>query len=147
MGRPPESSKPGCRQPDRAVTLAPMSRSPWPLQQDGLLLRDAVEADIEALQSFRNDTGVNHFMVRTHVDPDDLRRDWLSVPDSPTDYSCSVERGGDVVAMGFLDIVDGAGQPGRGARARGDAQGGPRGPGAVAPGARVAGRGGVRAAR
>lgn len=90
-----------------------MSRSPWPLQQDGLLFREAVEADIEALQSFRNDPGVNHFMVRTHVDPDHLREDWLSVADSPTDHSCVVERDGDVVAMGFLDIVDGAGQPGR----------------------------------
>ena len=89
-----------------------MSRSPWPLQQDGLLFRDPVESDIEALQSFRNDASVNHFMVRTHVDPDELRRDWLSMPDNPTEYSCVVDRDGDVVAMGFLDVVDGSGQPG-----------------------------------
>jgi RimJ/RimL family protein N-acetyltransferase len=89
-----------------------MSRSPWPLQQDGLLFRDAVESDIEALRSFRNDPDVNHFMVHTYVDPDELRRDWLSMPDNPTEYSCVVDRGGDVVAMGFLDVVDGAGQPG-----------------------------------
>ena len=64
------------------------------------------------LQSFRNDPDVNWFMVRTSVDPDDLRREWLAVSDSATDYSCVVERQGQVVAMGFLDIVDGSGQPG-----------------------------------
>lgn len=46
-------------------------------------------------------------MVRTYVDPGDLRREWLAVPSSLTDYSCVVERDGRVVAMGFLDIVDG----------------------------------------
>lgn len=89
-----------------------MYQSPWPIRLGGLLFREAVEADIEVLQSFRNDPGVNHFMVRTYVDPADLRREWLDVPSSPTDYSCVVERHGQVVAMGFLDIVDGSGQPG-----------------------------------
>lgn len=82
------------------------------MRLDGLVFREAVEPDVPVLQSFRNDPGVNHFMVRTHVDPDDLRREWLAVPHSPTDYSCVVERDGQVVAMGFLDIVDGSGQPG-----------------------------------
>lgn len=84
------------------------------MRQHGLLFRYAVPSDIETLQSFRNDPAVNHFMVRTHVDPEDLRREWLAVPASPTDYSCVVERERDgvVVAMGFLDIVDAAGQPG-----------------------------------
>ena len=77
-----------------------------------LLFREATEADIEALQAFRNDPDNNWFMVRTYVDPDDLRREWLGVPESETDYSCVVEKDGQVVAMGFLDIVDGAGQPG-----------------------------------
>ncbi|SFJ20227.1 Protein N-acetyltransferase, RimJ/RimL family [Nocardioides psychrotolerans] len=86
--------------------------SPWPVRADGLLFRDAVEADVQTLQSFRNDPGINRFMVRTHVDPDDLRREWLAVPESPTDFSCVVERDGEVVAMGFLDVVDGPGQPG-----------------------------------
>jgi RimJ/RimL family protein N-acetyltransferase len=86
--------------------------SPWPVHLDGLVFREAVEADIPALQSFRNDPAANHFMVRTHVDPDDLRREWLAVPTNPTDYSCVVERDGEVVAMGFLDVVDGPGQPG-----------------------------------
>lgn len=86
--------------------------SPWPLRVGTLLFREATDADIEVLQSFRNDPDVNRYMVRTHVDPDDLRREWLAVHDSATDYSCVVERGGQVVAMGFLDVVDGPGQPG-----------------------------------
>lgn len=78
----------------------------------GLLFREAVEPDIVVLQSFRNDPGVNQFMVRTYVAPADLRREWLAVPSDPMDYSCAVERNDRVVAMGFLDIVDGSGQPG-----------------------------------
>ena len=46
--------------------------SPWPARADDLLLRDPVEADVEALLAFRNDPVVNHFMVRTHVDPDTM---------------------------------------------------------------------------
>lgn len=82
------------------------------MRRDGLLFREATEADVEVLLTFRNDPDVNRFMVRTHVDPDDLRREWLAVPGSATDFSCVVERDGAVVAMGFLDVVDGSGQPG-----------------------------------
>lgn len=99
-------------QGDGAVPTPPIRASPWPWQQDGLLFREAVEADIAVLQSFRNDAGVNRFMIRTYVDPVDLRREWLGVATSPTDYSCVVERNGQVAAIGFLDIVDGSGQPG-----------------------------------
>lgn len=89
-----------------------MSQTPWPIRSDDLLFREAGEPDLEALLCFRNDPAVNHFMVRTHVEPDELRRDWLAVPESPTDFSCVVEKAGRVVAMGFLDVVDGPGQPG-----------------------------------
>ena len=89
-----------------------MPESPWPIRIDDLLFREAVETDIETLLSFRNDPTVNRFMVRTHVDPEELRSDWLAVPESSTDFSCVVERDSQVVAMGFLDIVDGPGQPG-----------------------------------
>ncbi len=89
-----------------------MPHSPWPLRADDLLFREAVESDVEALLAFRNDPAVSHFLVHTRVDPDELRRTWLGVPDSPTDFSCIVERDGEVVAMGFLDVVDGPGQPG-----------------------------------
>lgn len=51
-------------------------------------------------------------MVRTHVEPQVFRKEWLAVPTSDTDFSCIVEAGGRVVAMGFLDVVDGVGQAG-----------------------------------
>ena len=86
--------------------------SPWPVRTGALLFREATEDDVEVLQSFRNDPDSNRFMVRTYVDPDEVRREWLAVPGSATDYSCVVERDGQVVAMGFLDVVDGSGQPG-----------------------------------
>ena len=89
-----------------------MPESPWPIRIDDLLFREAVAADTDSLLSFRNDPAVNHLMVHTHVDPDELRRTWLAVPESPTEFSCVVERAGEVVAMGFLDVVDGSGQPG-----------------------------------
>ncbi|HSE07455.1 MAG TPA: GNAT family protein [Nocardioidaceae bacterium] len=77
-----------------------------------LLLREAVAADIEPLLSLRNDPGVNRFMLRTSVDPETFRQEWLGVPTNDDDYSCVVEVGGAIAAMGFLDIVDGMGQPG-----------------------------------
>lgn len=92
--------------------MTDQAASPWPARRDGLLFREPTEADVEVLLQFRNDPGVNHFMVRTHVDPVQLRSEVLEIPDSPTDFSCVVERDGEVVGMGFLDVVDGAGQPG-----------------------------------
>ena len=85
---------------------------PWPAYVGDLLLREPTAADLEPVLAFRNDPAVNRFMVRTHVTADELRREWAAIPQSDTDWSCVVEREGDVVAMGFLDVVDGAGQPG-----------------------------------
>jgi RimJ/RimL family protein N-acetyltransferase len=86
--------------------------SPWPMRVGALDLREAREDDIEQLLSFRNDPAVNRFMLRTSVDPEKFRQEWLAVPTSDTDFSCVAEVGGRVVAMGFLDVVDGMGQPG-----------------------------------
>jgi RimJ/RimL family protein N-acetyltransferase len=80
---------------------------------DSLLLREAREADLPQLLHFRNDPDVNRFMLRTTVDPETLRREWLSVPTSETDFSCVAETEQGVAAMGFLDVVDGMGQPGK----------------------------------
>jgi len=77
-----------------------------------LLLRDADEADIERLLEFRNAPEVNTWMLRTHVAPDVFRAEWRAVPASATDFSCVAELDGATVAMGFLDVVDGMGQPG-----------------------------------
>jgi len=77
-----------------------------------LLLRDARADDIEPMLAVRNDPAANRFMLRTHVEPETFRREWLAVPNSTTDFSCIAELDGQVVAMGFLDVVTGMGQPG-----------------------------------
>jgi RimJ/RimL family protein N-acetyltransferase len=89
------------------------------MQVGSLLLREARAVDIEELLSFRNDPAVNRFMLRTHVDPSIFRQEWLAVPTSQTDFSCVAEVDGRVAAMGFLDIVDGMGQPGMPTRTEG----------------------------
>jgi RimJ/RimL family protein N-acetyltransferase len=89
-----------------------MVSSPWPMRVGQLLLRDAREGDLDRMLSFRNDPTVNRFMLRTSVDPETFREEWLAVPASDTDFSCVAELDGTVVAIGFLDVVDGMGQPG-----------------------------------
>ena len=77
-----------------------------------ILLREATAADIDTLYSFRTLPEVNRWMLRTSVDPDTFRREWLAVLDSETEFSCVAEADGELVAIGFLDIEDGMGQPG-----------------------------------
>ncbi|GAA2029138.1 GNAT family protein [Pseudokineococcus marinus] len=96
-----------------------MTTDPWPISVGGLLLRDARPDDIEPLLALRNDPSVNRFMLVTHVDPDTFRRRWAAIPDSDTDFHCVAELDGQVVAMGFLDVVDGMGQPGMPKRTEG----------------------------
>jgi RimJ/RimL family protein N-acetyltransferase len=96
-----------------------VTSNPWPMRVGPLLLREAAAADIEHLLSFRNDPEVNRFMLRTEVDPETFRQEWLAVPTSDTDFSCVADLDGTVVAMGFLDIVDGIGQPGMPKRTEG----------------------------
>jgi RimJ/RimL family protein N-acetyltransferase len=89
-----------------------VTSSPWPMRVGPLLLREADAVDIERLLTFRNDPVVNHFMLRTRVDPETFRKEWRAVPTSESDFSCVAEVDGTVAAMGFLEIVDGSGQPG-----------------------------------
>ena len=58
----------------RGPAPAAVRPSPWPLRIGTLLFREATEADIEVLQSFRNDPDVNRFMVRTCAM---LRDEWV----------------------------------------------------------------------
>lgn len=90
-----------------------MRTEPWPMTVGPLLLRYATADDIDQLLSWRNDPDLNRFMVRTHVDPEEFRREWSATLTSPTDYSCVAELDGAVVAIGFLEIEDGVGQPGK----------------------------------
>lgn len=82
------------------------------MRVDGLLLREAREADLARLLSIRDDPGVHRFLLHTSVDPEVFHREWLAAATSQTDFSCVAEVDDEVVAMGFLEIVDGMGQPG-----------------------------------
>lgn len=86
--------------------------NPWPMTVDSVLLRDATNADVESLLAFRNDDEVNRFMLHTSVDPQVFRQNWLDIQASDTDYSCVADVRGKAVGIGFLDVVDGMGQPG-----------------------------------
>lgn len=86
--------------------------NPWPTQAGALLLRDPRAADIDQLVEVRNDPVVNQFMVRTRVEPETFREELLGARSSDEDFACVAELEGNVVALGFLELVDGAGQPG-----------------------------------
>ena len=65
------------------------------------------------IASFRNLPEVNRWMIVTHQTLDELRRSWLAVPSSQTDFSCVAEVDGELAGVGFLEVEDGAGQPGK----------------------------------
>ena len=65
-----------------------MTSRPWPMTVGSLVLREATAVDIEHLLTFRNDPGVNRFMMQTSVDPEKFRKDWLAIPGSDRDFSC-----------------------------------------------------------
>ena len=87
-------------------------KSPWPVRTGSLVLRDVRDEEIERLLTIRNNPSANKFMFRTFVEPETFRMEWLTVADSEDDFSCVAECNGEVVGMGYLEIVDGMGQPG-----------------------------------
>jgi len=87
--------------------------SPWPSSVGDLEFRTPTPAGVAQVVTFRNLPEANRFMIRTSVDPDRLRSEVEALASSMTDFSCVVGRGEEVVVIGFLDIVDGVGQPGR----------------------------------
>lgn len=89
-----------------------MPARPWPARSGALVLRDPRPDELDELLALRNDPAVNRWMLKTHAEPEEFRRDWLAVPDSDTDFSCVADLDGRAVGLGFLDVVDGMGQPG-----------------------------------
>lgn len=82
------------------------------MQVGPLLLRYAVPSDVDPILEFRNDPVANRFTLRTHVDPETFRQELLAAPTSDSDFGCVAELDGAPVALGFLQVVDGMGQPG-----------------------------------
>lgn len=89
-----------------------MISGPWPARSGSVVLRYPTPDEVERLLILRNDPRVNRFMLWTQVDPDVFRREWAAAATDETDFSCVAELDGAVVAIGFLEVVDGMGQPG-----------------------------------
>ncbi|MCM0622823.1 GNAT family N-acetyltransferase [Nocardioides bruguierae] len=85
-------------------------RTLWPARAGDLVLRRPQPSELDDLLALRNDPACNRFMMRTHVEPETFRREWLSPGDG--DHSCVAALDGRVVAIGFLEVEDGMGQPG-----------------------------------
>lgn len=89
-----------------------MTSDPWPMRSGQLVLRYATEADIERILAIRNDPATNEWTLVTSNEPDRFRAQWLGVRENDRDFSCVAELDRQVVAMGFVEIKDGLGQPG-----------------------------------
>lgn len=103
------SGHPACHSPCQD---AKVSTPPWPARSGALLLRDVQPDDLTQILALRNNLVVNHFMLRTHVDPESFRREWMAISDDNTDFSCVAELDGEIAGLGFLAVIDGMGQPG-----------------------------------
>ena len=88
-----------------------MPTSPWPARSGALVLRDPRPDELDELLALRDDPAVNRWMLKTHAEPEEFRRDWLAVPGNDTDFSCVADLDGRAVGLGFLDVVDGMSQP------------------------------------
>ena len=87
--------------------------SPWPKTIDSVLLRDPTPADVDAIASFRNLPEVGRWLLVALEFMEDLPDYWPSVTSSDTDFSCIAEVDGQVAGLGYLEIHDGMGQPGK----------------------------------
>ncbi|GAB3623630.1 GNAT family protein [Mariniluteicoccus endophyticus] len=87
--------------------------SPWPKTVNGVLLRDPCSGDADIIATFRNLPGVNRWLIVTHESVDELRQRWEGVLASDRDFSCIAEVDGELAGIGFLEIADGMGQPGK----------------------------------
>lgn len=85
---------------------------PWPVRHGDLLLRNPLPQDAEALWRIRSDARVNMWMVRTDVEEERFRAELAAIPTSERDHSCVLEVAGAPIGIGFLEIIDGSGQPG-----------------------------------
>lgn len=88
------------------------SKHPWPRRVGDVMLRDPVASDVDVIVGFRNDPAVTRWLIVTEESPEELRRRWMGVATSESDFSCIAEVDAEVAGIGFLEIGDGMGQPG-----------------------------------
>lgn len=82
----------------------------WPRAAGPLTLRLPSDEAIDAVLRWRNRPEVTRWLLRTEVEPDAFRRNWLGGLDDPLDHSAIAYAGDEVVGTGSLWLTDGMGQ-------------------------------------
>lgn len=85
----------------------------WPRPAGPLLLRLPTGDDIDQVLTWRNRPDVSRWLLRTQVDPEAYRAEWLGSVDDPDDHAVVAALHGVVVGTASLHVVDGMGQTGR----------------------------------
>ncbi|MFK4791450.1 GNAT family N-acetyltransferase [Microbacterium sp. ZW T5_56] len=95
----------------------------WPRPAGALELRLPTEQALDRVLVWRNDPAVTKWLIRTEVEPDVFRQNWLDAIADSNDHSAVAFRGDDVVGTASLWLTDAMGQshvpdgPWRGAEA------------------------------
>lgn len=82
----------------------------WPVQAECLVLRRVREDDIDRLLEFRNLPEVYRWSLKTQVDADEFRADWMQTLTSERDLSSIAVLDGVVIGTASLRVGDGLGQ-------------------------------------
>jgi RimJ/RimL family protein N-acetyltransferase len=82
----------------------------WPRQAGPVTLRPPTSADIDQVLQWRNSPEVTRWLIRTQVEPDAFRENWLGGIDDPNDHSAVAVVGEEIVGTGSLWITDAMGQ-------------------------------------
>ncbi|WP_139417694.1 GNAT family N-acetyltransferase [Agromyces laixinhei] len=82
----------------------------WPRRAGRVTLRQPTNADLDQILEWRNRPEVIRWLLRTQVDPEVFRANWLGGVDDPNDHSAVAVIGDEVIGTGSLWITDGMGQ-------------------------------------
>ncbi|WP_157002422.1 GNAT family N-acetyltransferase [Agromyces laixinhei] len=82
----------------------------WPRRAGRVTLRQPTNADLDQILEWRNRPEVIRWLLRTQVDPEAFRANWLGGVDDPNDHSAVAVIGDEVIGTGSLWITDGMGQ-------------------------------------
>ncbi|GAA1545853.1 GNAT family protein [Brevibacterium picturae] len=88
----------------------PESPGEWPRRIGPLTLSLPDPEGVDAVLRRRNDPAVTEWLIQTRMDPESLKKEWLSSLTNPLQHVVIAGLGDEVVASGSLWIVDGLGQ-------------------------------------
>lgn len=88
----------------------PITPGSWPRTIGPLTLSLPDLDGIDSVLTWRNDPAVTRWLIQTHVDPDQLKDEWLGSLENPRQHVVIARLNGEVVASGSLWLLDGMGQ-------------------------------------